>query len=72
VGPVPNYWILISPVLTVFCTVVLLLHMPTVSANAAMLRGTDMPNGAGGRIGGDFDHPGVGLILLPGIAVLNV
>src|SRR5258708_7924902 len=28
------YWVLISPALTILCTVVLLLHMPTVSATA--------------------------------------
>src|SRR5438105_6395042 len=31
-----HYWVLISLVLTIFCTVVLLLHMPTVSALANM------------------------------------
>jgi hypothetical protein len=71
-----HYWVLISLALTVLCTLVLLLHMPSVSANAAMLRGMDMApgaNGAGGSgMGGDLFHPGVGLIVLLAIAVLNV
>ena len=71
-----HYWVLISLALTVFCTVVLLLHMPTVSAMAAMLRETDNMRGADGAgqsgMGGDLFHPGVGLIVLLVIAVLNV
>src|ERR687887_1689325 len=43
-----HYWVLISLALTVLCTVVLLLHMPTVSATAAMLREMDMVPGANG------------------------
>jgi hypothetical protein len=65
-----HYWVLISLAVTVLCTAVLLLHMPSVSATAAMLHGAD---GTGhGEMGGDLFHPGVGLIVLLVIAVLNI
>lgn len=71
-----HYWVLISLALTVLCTVVLLLHMPSVSATATMLRATDSARGADGPgdggMGGDLVHPGVGLVVLLVIAVLNV
>src|SRR6266566_8954583 len=41
-----HYWVLISLVLTILSTVVLLLHMPTVSSLAGMARQTD-----GARLG---------------------
>ncbi len=70
-----HYWVLISLALTVLCTVVLL-HMPTVSATAAMLREMDMvremDGAAHSRMGGDLFHPGVGLVVLLAITVLNV
>ena len=56
-----HYWVVISLGLTVFATAVLLAHMPTVSALAQ----------AGGQ-GGDLLHAGGGLVVLLGIAVLNV
>jgi hypothetical protein len=65
-----HYWVLISLVLTVFCTVVLLLHMPSVSSTAAMVRemsGTDVS-----AHGGDLFHPGVGLVVVLAVMVLNV
>jgi hypothetical protein len=75
-GLVRHYWVLISLALTVLCTVVLLLHMPTVSATAAMLRGMDMGQGADGAghggMGGDLFHPGAGLVVLLAITGLNV
>jgi len=65
-----HYWVLISLALTVLCTVVLVLHMPTVSAMASRARSSD---GADLRaLGGDLFHPGVGLLLLLAITVLNV
>ena len=71
-----HYWVLISLALTVLCTVVLLLHMPTVSATAARLREVDMVRGADGAgpggMGGDLFHPGVGLVVLLAVTVLNV
>jgi hypothetical protein len=65
-----HYWVLISFVLTVFATVVLLLHMPTVSSMA------DVAQAAEGakldELGGDLGHPGIGLLVLLVIQVLNL
>src|SRR5215207_2863119 len=47
-----HYWVVISLVLTSFAAAILLLHMPTVSAMAAMVR---EPDGAHlGGLGGDL------------------
>ena len=65
-----HYWVLISLVLTIVSTVVLVLHMPTVSAMAKLAQtvdGTDLR-----ALGGDLFHPAVGLVVLLAIAVLNV
>jgi hypothetical protein len=65
-----HYWVLITLALTILCMVVLLLHMPTVSHLAGVARAAD---GADlGRLGGDLLHPGVGLVVLLVITVLNV
>ena len=65
-----HYWVLITLVLTSLSTVVLLLHMPTVSSLTDVAREA---NGAGlARLGGDLLHPGVGLLVLLVITVLNV
>lgn len=65
-----HYWVLFSLALTVFATVVLLLHMPAVSAMA------DVAQEAEGarldRLGGDLLHPGIGLVVLLVILVLNM
>src|ERR671914_2991648 len=47
-----HYWVLISLALTILATVVLLLHMPTVSALADMARGADGADPGG--LGGEF------------------
>lgn len=65
-----HYWVLISLALTTFCTVVLLLHMPAVSADAHFARDADRVELS--RLGGDLFHPSVGLVLLLLITVLNV
>jgi hypothetical protein len=65
-----HYWVLISLGLTVFSTVILLLHMPTVSALADMAQAAD--SGHLAELGGDLLHPGVGLLVLLVIAGLNV
>jgi hypothetical protein len=65
-----HYWVLLTLVLTILSTVVLLLHMPTVSALAGVARaatGADL-----GGLGGDLLHPGVGLLVLLVITGLNV
>jgi len=65
-----HYWVLLTLVLTIIATVVLLLHMPTVSALAAVARAAD---GADlGGLGADLPHPGVGLLVLLVITGLNV
>jgi len=65
-----HYWVLISLALTIVCTVVLVLHMPTVSAMASMARQADRAELR--ALGGDLLHPGVGLLVLLAITVLNV
>jgi hypothetical protein len=71
-----HYWVLTSFVLTVFATVILLLHMPDVSvlAEAAKRAG---PDGLDTHLyrqlkSGDLLHPGLGLVVLLVIQVLNV
>jgi hypothetical protein len=65
-----HYWVLISLVLTIFSVAILLLHMPTVSALADMAREAGGADLAG--LGGDLLHPGIGLLVLLVITVLNV
>lgn len=65
-----HYWTLISFGLTLFATVVLLLHMPAVSFMADLAQEAD-DAGLGG-LGSDLLHPGVGLLVLLVIQVLNV
>jgi hypothetical protein len=65
-----HYWVLFSLVLTIFATVVLLLHMPDVSVLADVARGAD---GASlDRLGGDLFHPGLGLVVLLVIQAMNM
>jgi hypothetical protein len=65
-----HYWVLISLVLTMICTIVLVVHMPSVSASARLARNVE---GAELRaLGGDLVHPAIGLLVLLAIAVLNV
>jgi hypothetical protein len=65
-----HFWVLFSFVLTIFATVVLLLHMPTVSSM------TDLAQEAEGAtleaLGGDLLHPGIGLVVLVVIQTLNM
>lgn len=65
-----HYWVVISLLLTVLATVVLVLHMPTVSAVAALARTGDPVDLR--RHGGDLFHPGVGLLVLLLVTALNV
>ena len=65
-----HYWVLISFVLTLVCTAVVLEHMRTVSFLANTAREVDAASLA--RLGSDLFHPGVGLLILLAIQVLNV
>ena len=65
-----HYWVVITLVLTIFSTVILLLHMPTVSALAAVVREAEGAHAAG--LGGDLVHAGGGLLVLLVITALNV
>jgi len=65
-----HYWVLITLVLTVLATIVLLLHMPTVSVLADVAREADEADLGG--LGGDLFHAGGGLLVLLVITVLNV
>jgi hypothetical protein len=65
-----HYWVVISLGLTLLCTVVLVLHMPAVSTLARIARTAERAELRG--LGGDLFHPGVGLLLLLAITLLNV
>jgi hypothetical protein len=65
-----HYWVLIALALTILATVILLLHMPTVSSLAEVAREADGATLRG--LGGDLLHPGLGLAVLLAIMVLNV
>jgi hypothetical protein len=65
-----HYWVLISFGLTVFATIILVLHMPTVSSMAEIAQEAE-----GARLealGGDLGHPGIGLVILLVVQVLNL
>jgi hypothetical protein len=65
-----HYWVLITFMLSIFATVILLLHMPSVSALADVAREAD--SATLDRLGGDLFHAGGGLLVLLVITVLNV
>ena len=65
-----HYWVLFSLVLTILAVIILVLHMPTVSFLADVAAEAD--EASLGRLGGDLFHPGVGLLVLLVIQVLNV
>ena len=78
-GILRHYWVLFSLVLTTFATVVLLLHMPGVTELADVAReagraGVDAldPQISDRLREGDLLHPGLGLVVLLTIQVLNV
>jgi hypothetical protein len=64
------YWVSISFVLTVFSTVILLLHMPSVTASAELAQHAE--GAALEALGGDLGHPGIGLVILLVVQVLNI
>ncbi len=65
-----HYWVLISFVLTVVATGVLLLHMPTVTSLADVAQ--EAEGASLEALGGDLSHPGIGLLVLLVVQVLNV
>ncbi|MCI0389588.1 MAG: DUF2269 domain-containing protein [Acidobacteria bacterium] len=65
-----HYWVLFSLVLTILATVVLLLHMPTVSFFAGIAATTDSADIGGLR--GELLHAGVGLLVLLVTQALNL
>jgi hypothetical protein len=69
-GLVRHYWVLIALVLTSLALAVLILHMPSVSAGAAVARTGD--DRAVLQLGGDIAHPALGLVVLVVVAVLNL
>jgi uncharacterized membrane protein len=65
-----HYWVSISFFLTLFSTVVLVLHMPTVSSTAEVARTADTQ--VLESLGGDLLHPAIGLGILLAVQVLNL
>jgi hypothetical protein len=65
-----HYWILFKLLLTVVATVVLLLHMPTVSFLASRAAGMGSANHGGLR--GELLHAGGGLLVLLATTTLSV
>jgi hypothetical protein len=64
------YWVLSAFVLTTLATVVLVLHMPTVSSQAQAVR--DAKGASLDGLGGDLFHSVLGLVVLLVIQVVNV
>ncbi len=64
------YWVSISFFLTIFCAVVLILHMPDVTAAADLAQRSNPA--ALEELGGDLGHPGIGLGILLVIQALNI
>jgi hypothetical protein len=65
-----HYWVIISLILTLIAVVVLLLHMPDVTATAEFAA-----NASGDQLtdlGGDLAHPTIGLALLLVVQTLNL
>jgi hypothetical protein len=69
-GLIRHYWVLIAFGLTSLALTVLILHMPSVTATAELAERVD--DAAAARLGGDVLHPGVGLLVLIFVAVLNI
>lgn len=65
-----HYWVSISFFLTLFATVVLVLHMPSVTSTADAARTADME--VLQSLGGDLQHPAIGLVILLVVQVLNL
>lgn len=69
-GLFDHYWVVISLAFTSVAVVVLVLHMPDVTANADYAQAaTDAELQA---LGGDFAHPAIGLVILIVVQTLNI
>lgn len=69
-GLFQHYWVLFKLILTVFSTIVLLLHMPSVSALvdvAVKLDSADLDS-----MPSEIFHPGMGLLILLLIVIISV
>ena len=64
------YWVAFAFVMTLVATVVLVLHMPSVSRTADVARQSPADQLRG--LGGDLLHPSLGLVVLLLVLVLNV
>lgn len=64
-----HYWVLISLLLTTFALVVLILHLPAVSAMAATAQVAERADLE--SLGGDLAHPAIGFVVLVAVQVLN-
>ena len=71
-GLVRHYWVLIKLVLTVFATLVLLGHMPAVSAMAGVAAETTSSGPDLRGLDGELLHAGGGLVVLLVTTVLSV
>lgn len=69
-GLLDHYWVLISFGLTIVATAVLMIHMPDVTVLAAAAQ--EAEGAALRQLGGDLLHPGLGLVVLLMVQVLNV
>jgi hypothetical protein len=69
-GLVRHYWVLMKLLLTVLATIVLLLHMPTVSVLAGVAAEMDQANLGG--LQGELLHAGGGLLVLLVTTTLSV
>jgi hypothetical protein len=65
-----HYWVLLKLLLTVFATIILLLHMPTVSDLAAVAVKSD--DAKLEELPGELVHPGGGLLVLLVATILGV
>lgn len=69
-GLLRHYWVLVSLVTTVALVIVLLLHMPDVTAQAERARSAG--EGTLLAMGSDITHAAIALVVLVGILVLNI
>ncbi|MBW3561910.1 MAG: DUF2269 domain-containing protein [Actinobacteria bacterium] len=65
-----HYWVVVSLILTTGALIVLVLHMPTVTATADLARTAS--SARLDSLGGDLAHPAVGLLVLLVVEVLNI